>query len=74
VPWLASSDVDDGDQTLALIERWRADAARAQAQGQPWDPAPPAAEPPDARRAAPARSEPRARSLLGVLRALVLRR
>jgi hypothetical protein len=76
VPWLASSDVDDGDQTLALIERWRAEAARAQAQGQRWDPAPPTADPPSARldTSAAARHEARVRSLLGVLRALLLRR
>ena len=41
VPWAATSDVDDGDQTLRLIERWRAEVAQAEARGQRWDPAPP---------------------------------
>lgn len=39
--WAATSDVADGDQTLRLIECWRADAARAEARGQRWDPVPP---------------------------------
>lgn len=39
--WAATSDVADGDQTLRLIERWRAEAARAEARGQRWDPVPP---------------------------------
>ena len=39
--WAATSDVADGDQTLQLIERWRAEAARAEARGQRWDPVPP---------------------------------
>jgi hypothetical protein len=41
VPWVATSDVDDRDLTLRLIERWRAEAAQAEARGQRWDPAPP---------------------------------
>jgi hypothetical protein len=39
--WAATSDVADGDQTLRLIEHWRAEAARAEARGQRWDPSPP---------------------------------
>jgi hypothetical protein len=39
--WAATSDVADGDQTMRLIERWRAEAARAEARGQRWDPVPP---------------------------------
>jgi hypothetical protein len=39
--WAATSDVADGYQTLQLIERWRAEAARAEARGQRWDPVPP---------------------------------
>jgi hypothetical protein len=68
VPWVATSDVDDGHLTLRLIERWRAEAARAHARGQRWDPAPPADEP------GPERAETTVRSVLGGLRALLLRR
>jgi hypothetical protein len=68
VPWVASSDVDDRDQTLRLIERWRADAARAQARGQRWDPAPLADAPPAET------DETTVRSVLGGLRALLARR
>ena len=39
--WAATSDVADGDETLRLIERWRAESARAEARGQRWDPVPP---------------------------------
>src|SRR5258705_12822790 len=31
VPWASTSDVSDGDETLRLIERWQAEAARAEA-------------------------------------------
>jgi hypothetical protein len=41
VSWAATSDVADGDETLRLIERWRAEAAQAEARGQRWDPVPP---------------------------------
>jgi hypothetical protein len=68
VPWVATSDVDDGAETLRLIECWRADRARAQARGQRWEPAPPADPPPPVR---PARREGGRRAVLGGLRALL---
>jgi len=46
VPWAATSDVADGDHTLRLIERWKDEAARAEARGQRWEPVPPGATPP----------------------------
>jgi hypothetical protein len=67
VPWMATSDVADGDQTMRLIEHWRAERARAQAMGQRWDPWPPSHRPPE--RAAPSRAGRRA--MLGGLRALL---
>jgi hypothetical protein len=42
LPWASTSDVADGDQTLRLIEGWRAAAAKAEARGQRWDPPVPA--------------------------------
>jgi hypothetical protein len=45
VPWASTSDVSDGDQTLRLIERWRAEVAHAEARGQRWEPVPPGARP-----------------------------
>jgi hypothetical protein len=66
VPWVATSDVDDGDQTMRLIEHWRADRARAQARGQRWEPTPPSDRPPER----PARASGR-RARLGGLRALL---
>jgi hypothetical protein len=57
VPWASTSDVADGDQTLRLIEHWRAAVAEIEARGQrserptPAPPAPPACvAPPPARR------------------------
>ena len=71
VPWAATSDVDDGHHTLRLIERWRAEVARAHARGEPWDPGPPAgAQVPE--RPSPSGTGVRAR--LGGLRSLLLRR
>ena len=71
VSWAATSDVDDADQTLRLIEHWRAEVARAHARGEPWDPGPPAdAQVPER----PASSDPRVRGRLGGLRSLLLRR
>lgn len=64
VPWVATSDVADGAETLRLIERWRDERARAQARGQRWEPAPPVDTPP------PERPAPR-RAVLGGLRALL---
>jgi hypothetical protein len=46
VPWASTSDVSDGDDTLRLIERWRAEAAQAEARGQRWEPLPPGVTPP----------------------------
>jgi len=66
VPWVATSDVDDGDQTMRLIEHWHAERARVQARGQRWEPAPPADRPPE--RPAPRLSGRRA--VLGGLRTL----
>jgi hypothetical protein len=66
VPWASTSDVADGNQTLRLIERWRAAVAKAEARGQHWDPpvpSPPAPPP-------PARARGRGR-VLGGLRALL---
>jgi hypothetical protein len=68
VSWAATSDVADGDQTLRLIERWRAEAARAEARGQRWDPAPPADAPPAPRRVPP---DTGVRAVLGGLRAML---
>jgi hypothetical protein len=59
--WASTSDVTDGDQTLQLIEHWRAAVARAEACGERWDPPVPASSSP------PAPSRPRvARARLGV--------
>jgi len=68
VSWAATSDVADGDETLRLIERWRAEAARAEARGQRWDPAPPVDAPPPAHHAAP---DTALRAVLGGLRAML---
>jgi hypothetical protein len=55
LPWASTSDVADGDQTLRMIEHWRAAVAAAEARGQRWDrPVPSAAAPP-----AHGRTEPR---------------
>jgi hypothetical protein len=71
VPWAATSDVSGGEDILALIERWQAELAQAQARGQRWEPLPPgvprATQAPAASR--PTRRRPRA-SVLGGLRAL----
>jgi hypothetical protein len=67
VPWVATSDVADGDQTMRLIEHWRAERARAQARGQRWDPWPPSDRPPER----PAPREGGRRAVLGGLRALL---
>ena len=70
VPWAATSDVDDGDQTLLLIERWRAEVARAHARGESWDAGPPAdAQVPQR----PAASGGVVRGWLGGLRSFLLR-
>jgi hypothetical protein len=37
LPWASTRDVADGDETLRLIEGWRAEVARAEARGLPWD-------------------------------------
>jgi hypothetical protein len=47
VPWASTGDVADADQTLRLIEHWRAAVAQAEARGQRWDD-PPAPIPPPA--------------------------
>jgi hypothetical protein len=60
VPWASTSDVADGDQTLRLIELWRAAVAEAEARGQRWDPPTPAP-------AAPPPPLPRPRVRAGVL-------
>jgi hypothetical protein len=72
VPWASSSDVAGGEQILALIARWQAELARAQARGQRWEPWPPGVAPrtdpaPRARLGAQRPARPR---LLGGLRAL----
>jgi hypothetical protein len=69
VPWAATSDVADDDQTLRLIERWRAQAARAEARGQRWDPAPPAEKTPAT--PTPAQARTGLRALLVGLRAML---
>src|SRR5262249_37000511 len=61
VPWAATSDVADGDHTLRLIERWRNDAARAEARGQRFEPVPPGAVPPAPPGPPPAPARPRTR-------------
>jgi hypothetical protein len=66
--WATTSDVADRDQAQRLIERWRADAARAEARGQRWDPAPPADAPPSAPPRPPATG---LRAVLGGLRAML---
>jgi hypothetical protein len=69
--WAATGDVDDGEQALRLMARWRAQAAREEACGRRWDPLPPGV--PSAPRTPPARPAPRrrARGLLALrLRAL----
>jgi hypothetical protein len=68
VSWAATSDVADGDETLRLIERWRAEAARAEARGQRWDPVPPVDVPPPARHAP---TDTALRAVLGGLRTLL---
>jgi hypothetical protein len=69
VPWAATSDVAGGDDVLPLIERWRAELARAQARGQRWEPLPPGVVPPaDPPPPAPRRRRARPR-VLGGLRA-----
>jgi hypothetical protein len=67
VPWASTSDVADGDHTLRLIERWRDDAAHAEARGLRWEPVPPGAVLPP-QRFVPA--GPERRPLLGRLRAV----
>ena len=37
LPWASTSAVADADQTLRLIEGWRAAVAQAEARGQRWD-------------------------------------
>ncbi|HEX7297927.1 MAG TPA: hypothetical protein VF257_02900 [Solirubrobacteraceae bacterium] len=59
VPWASTSDVADGDQTLRLIERWRAAVAQAEARGQRWDPPTPAPPGPPRPPAPAARRRPR---------------
>jgi hypothetical protein len=69
VPWASTSDVAGGGDVLALIDRWRAGLARAQARGQRWEPLPPGVAPRD--RPTPPRPRRRERPrLLGGLRAL----
>src|SRR5262249_39193046 len=71
VPWAATGGGDDGNETLRLIERWRANVARAHARGQAWDPGPPpGGQVPN--RPMPSATGVRAR--LGGLRSLLIRR
>jgi hypothetical protein len=69
LPWVSTSDVADGDQTLRLIEQWRAKVARAEARGQRWDP--PASTPPAPAASAPSAAGRARGAVLGGLRMLL---
>jgi hypothetical protein len=72
LPWASTSDVADGDQTLRMIEHWRAAVAALEARGQCWDrPGPSAAAPPARRPAEPARGARGRARVLGGLRGLL---
>jgi hypothetical protein len=58
--WAATGDVDDGEQALRLMARWRAEAAREEACGRRWDPLPPGV--PRAPQTPPAPPAPRRRT------------
>ena len=72
LPWASTSDVADGDQTLRMIEHWRAAVAAVEARGQHWDrPVPSAAAPPAHGPTGPPRGARGRARMLGGLRGLL---